>query len=313
MKNIKIGIATLALLSATGLAGCHSSGTRETKKKPRESRLAEKTGYKIAQVVRQNLAQTVQLPGEFLAFQEVSLYPKANGFMEKVYVDRGDAVKKGQVLMVLDAPEVEEQLVAARSKYMKAEAVFIGSKDNYRRLLASSRTPGAVSALDLEMAQARIMSDSAAVLGERANYRALEKTKSYMTVRAPFSGVITDRNVHPGALVGPGIKSTEPMLVLQEQSRLRLVVDVPETYSMKVQAGNTVQYTINALPGQVFSGKISRLSGRMNPRFRSEAVEIDVNNRRGQLQAGHVRRDYPVGRRNAGGAGGARVGGRHFH
>ncbi len=76
------------------------------------------------------------------------------------------------------------------------------------------------------------------------------------------------------------------MLVLQEQSRLRLVVDVPETYSMKVGEGNRIKYSVNALPGQVFEGKISRLSGRMNPRFCSETVEIDVDNSEGQFKPG---------------------------
>jgi len=123
-----------------------------------------------------------------------------------------------------------------------------------------------------------MMADSAAAMGEQANFGALAKIKSYLVVRAPFDGVITERNVHPGALVGSGLRLSGPMLMLQQQNRLRLVVDIPETYSLGVENGKEVTFEVNAMPGKKFTGKISRRSGNMNEKFRSETVEIDVKN-----------------------------------
>lgn len=273
------GSSVLALLGlGVLLQNCSLSESSDKPKKSTNQAVASTPTYQLGTVSRQRVNESVQLPGEFRAYQEVSIYPRANGFVERVLVDRGTAVRRGQVLMVLDAPETEERLVAARSNTLKAEAMLTASREHYRRLRASNKIPGSVSALDLETAQARLRSDSASVLGEQANYRALTKLRDYLIVRAPFDGIITERNVHPGALVGSGAKQEGPMLVLQQQNRLRLVADVPETYSVGLREGSAVRFTVNAMPSRTFTGKISRRSGSMNQQFRSETVEIDVPN-----------------------------------
>ena len=275
MKKIRFNylywVSIIALVSA-----CSSSESAEHSSKNKKK--AFTPSYQFGTVSSQQVGQVIQLPGEFLPFQEVSIYPKADGFVEKVLVDRGSNVYKGQVLMVLEAPETEEQLIAARSNYLKAQAMLVGSKEHYKRLVSGSKIAGSVSALDLESANARMMADSAAAIGELANFGALTKIKSYLVVRAPFAGVITERNVHPGALVGSGVKQTGPMLMLQQQNRLRLVVDIPETYSMGIKSGKEVSFEVNAIPGKKFAGRISRRSGNMDEKFRSETVEIDVDN-----------------------------------
>ncbi|MGM9511896.1 efflux RND transporter periplasmic adaptor subunit [Larkinella sp. GY13] len=277
----------LALLGLCTLSSCNSSDSGQTvlKKKSTTKPVAE-TQYRIGAVSRQPVGQTVQLPGEFHPYQEVTIYPRATGFVDRVLVDRGSAVRKGQVLMTIDAPETEERLAATRSNSLKAQALLVASREHYRRLLASNKVPGSVSALDLETALARVQADSASLLGEEANYRAMAKLKSYLTVTAPFDGFITERNVHPGALVGTGARQDRPMLVLQQQNRLRLVFDVPETYSSQLRKGEALAFTVSAMPGKVFKGKISRRSGTMNQQFRSETVEIDVDNQNRQLQPG---------------------------
>jgi len=285
MKTILFNSFVLFTIVGT-FSGCSSSESTDTTRKRLARKEPVKPVYQIGTVSRQNVGQTIQLPGEFRAYQEVSIYPKADGFVERVLVDRGSAVKKGQVLMVLDAPETEERLVAARSNTLKSEALLVASRDHYRRLRASAKVPGSVSAMDLETAYARMRADSASVLGEQANYRALAKLRSYLTVRAPFDGYITERNVHPGALVGSGAKMDRPMLVLQQQNKLRLVADIPETYSAGLQQGKTVAFTVSALPGKTFQGTISRRSGSMNQQFRSETIEIDVENGARTLKPG---------------------------
>jgi membrane fusion protein, multidrug efflux system len=275
----------LILFLSLGILGGCSSESAETKTK-KKSRFNTETRFKFAEVTAGKVGQEIQLPGEFVAFQEVNIYPKADGFVEKVLVDRGSLVRRGQVLMVLDAPETEQELVAARSNYLKAQAMLVASKEHYRRLQASSRITGSVSALDLESAQAHMMADSAAATGEQANFGALNLIKSYLIVRAPFDGVITERNVHPGALVGSGVHTSGPMLMLQQQNRLRLVVDIPENYSQGMKSGKEVTFQVNAIPGKLFKGAISRRSGNMSQKFRSETVEIDVNNTSGTIKPG---------------------------
>src|SRR6185312_7133171 len=106
-------------------------------------------------------------------------------------------------------------------QYTQAHANYLISKDKYQRLLETSRTPGTVSPFDLSAAQSKMQADSATAQGEYANYKAQEAMQGYLTVTSPFDGVITERNIHPGALVGPGEANSKPMLILQQLSKLR--------------------------------------------------------------------------------------------
>ncbi len=243
--------------------------------------------FELATVVHEPLSSSIQLPAVLEAYQRVSIYPRVNGFVKAVPVDRGSVVRKGQVLITLDAPEIIQQYFAAQSKYLQAKAVFAASKDNYERTLAVSETPGTISAHDVEVANARMAADSAIMNSELANLRALDATRSYLTVTAPFDGVITERNVHPGALVGPGTRlDGGAMLMLEQEDRLRLVVQVPEVYSAQLSDARQVSFHVNALPGKSFAGAISRQAGSLNDRYRSEAVEVDVQNIQHLLKPG---------------------------
>lgn len=278
--NIKI--QTAAILAFIILAA--SCGEQE---KPKASESRSKTeSYATMELHARKISGNVQLPGVMQPFQFVQIFPKVNGFAKSVLVDRGSLVHEGQVLVVLEAPELEQQVAAARQKYMQAQASYITSKDRYRRLLETSHTPGTVSPYDLEAAASRMQGDSAIAQGEYANYKAQETMKSYLTVTAPFGGVITERNIHPGALAGPGAQNAKPMLVLQQSSRLRLVVDVPEQYAQQVKDGDEVRFKTNALPGQNFKGTVSRSSQSLSNSFRSETIEIDVPNTENKFKPG---------------------------
>lgn len=244
--------------------------------------------YKTITLASRPISGNVQLPGVMQPYEFVMLYPKISGFVKSVSVDRGSLVKTGQVLITLEAPEVEQQVAAAKLKYTQAQATYITSKDRYRRLLETSKTPGTISPYDLDAAASKMQGDSATAQGEYANFKAQETMRSYLTVTAPFDGVITERNVHPGALVGPGTgnQNAKPMLVLQQLSKLRLVVDIPEQYAVQVKDGDDVHYKINALPGQDFKGKVSRSSQSLNNSFRSETIEIDVPNADNKFRPG---------------------------
>lgn len=279
MKHYKYYLSVLSII--TGLAACNSAAMPEKKAADNDRR------YTLVPVVQRPLAGNIRLPGALAAFQKVSIYPRINGFVKNIMVDRGTKVKKGQVLLVLEAPEVAQQYYAAQSKYIQAAAMFASSKDNYERTLAVSDEPGTISAHDLELSRARMLADSALMNSEQANFRAQEVNRSYLTVTAPFDGVITERNIHPGALVGPDTKvDDKPMLMLEQEDKLRLILQIPEVYSAQLSQQSEVTFDVNAIPGQHFQGTIARQAGTLNDKFRSEAVEIDVQNAHHLLKAG---------------------------
>jgi RND family efflux transporter MFP subunit len=233
----------------------------------------------MGKITQGQLGATANLPGVLKPFLMVDIYPKVNGFIQEVPVDRGSEVRTGQLLVRLEAPEIEQQYLGAKSKYLQAYSLSLASKDDYDRLMVANKMPGTVSPHDLELARAKMIADSATVQSEIANYKALEATRDYLSVTAPFNGVITVRNVHPGALVGPAQKeSDKPMLVLEQHDKLRLVIDVPEVYSNQLAPGTIVSFRVSTLPGRVFRGAISRSAGSLSMKYRSEAIEVDVSN-----------------------------------
>lgn len=234
-----------------------------------------------------NIHSTLVLPGELQPFQSVDLYAKVNSFVKKMYVDVGSQVQQGQLLVTLDAPELETQIKAAASDLHTKEAIYNGSKATYTRLFRTSKLPGTVAPNDLETAYAKMSADSAELLAARSRYQLAVEMNNYLEIRAPFAGVISGRNVFPGAYVGPAGKgSDKPMLTLQEQSKLRLVVAVPEAAVPYLKDKDTVHFSVKPLPNQQFTAHISRMAGSMNPQFRTEQIEMDVQNTSRQLLPG---------------------------
>jgi RND family efflux transporter MFP subunit len=266
-----IKISAIVLLAFI-IQSCDSKKTENDKAKQK------KEDYTLMILQPHETDGSVKLPGLLQPFEFVQIFPKVSGFVKDVYVDRGSIVRQGQVLMRLEAPEIEQRVSAAKLKYTEAHAMYMTSKDKYYRLLETSKTPGTVSLFDLEATHSKMLADSATAQGEYANYKAQQAMSGYLTVTAPFSGVITDRNVHPGALVGPEAHANMPMLVLQQQSKLRMVINVPEEYSAQVRDNSIVHFTVNAIPGKDFKGKVARTAGSLNDKFRSEAIEVDVEN-----------------------------------
>jgi RND family efflux transporter MFP subunit len=213
-------------------------------------------------------------------------------------VDRGSIVKRGQILAELSAPEMNAQIAEAESKVQAAEsdrlqagAQLAASQSTYDRLKKAAETPGAIAGNELTLAQKQVEAGRALVeskqqasLAARAAVRAQKDLETYLRITAPFAGVVTDRLVHPGSLVGPGADPV--LLVLQEVSRLRLVVAVPEENSGAITQGAPVEFRVPAYPERNYSGTIARLAHALDPRTRTMAVELDVFNRDGSLSPG---------------------------
>ncbi len=235
------------------------------------------------------LNAALQLPGELIAFQQVDIYAKDNSFVKKLYADVGSVVSQGQLIAEMEAPELGSQLAAAQSRLKSQEALYIASKSNYDRLYQTSQTPGTISQNDLDQALAKMNSDHAQLEAAKSSYEEVAETKNYLEIKAPFSGVITARNVNTGAYVGPSGKGSEfPMFTLQEQKHLRLVVSVPEDYTGFLTTNSTITFTVRAIPNQKFTAKVSRLAGALDDKLRSERVEMDVYNDSKKLLPGMV-------------------------
>lgn len=241
--------------------------------------------HKLGTVAEKALSSSARLPGQLKPFNEVNLFPRVNGFVKQVDVDRGSIVKKNQLLVTLEAPEMQSQLQSANSRYLQAQETASASKEKYQRLKEAATEPGSVSPLDLDNASSRMKADAAIANSERSNVASVKTMLGYLYIYAPFDGMIIQRNISPGALVAPGKSTDQPMLVLQDTRKLRLQVDIPEDYVDKVDLKSPVQFLFNAMPGQQHTAKISRSANALGS-MRQEAIEIDVINTKGNLKPG---------------------------
>ena len=264
-------------------------------------------------VVSKSISRSVDLPGEFQPFLSTSLHARVPGYVERVLVDRGSNVKQGQLLVELSAPEMaahiaeeEARIQAIDSDRVQAEAQLAATRSTYEKLKKASETPGAIAENELIQMQQQLEVGNALIQSRRqssqaaaANLRALKDMQAYLRIAAPFDGVITDRLIHPGALVGPGADS--PLLVLQQIAKLRLVVAVPEEDSGTIMQGASVVFRVPAFPERIYSGTIARSSHTLDPKTRTMAVELDVQNEDGSLAPGMypsvkwpIRRSHPA-------------------
>jgi RND family efflux transporter MFP subunit len=256
----------------------------------------------VTQVTSRKLAMTVRLPGELQPYEAVAVYPKLTAFVDSISVDRGSAVKKGQLLVRLAAPEIAAQRAEAQSKLQgviaqraEAAAKLASEESTYERLKSAAATPGVVAGNDLELAQKAVEGNRARLEAARESeeaaksaLRSLADIQGYLLVRAPFDGVVTERNVHPGALVGPttGSNSSVPLLRLEQIARLRLVVPVPEKYAAGMTEGAKVEFSVSAFPNETFTGTVARIARSVDVKTRTMPVELDVTNPKGRLASG---------------------------
>jgi membrane fusion protein (multidrug efflux system) len=241
-------------------------------------------------VASKPVSRTVTLPGEIQPFLNVALRARVSGYVDRVLVDRGSVVKEGELLVELSAPEMTAQIAEAQSKVQAAEADLVqaeaqlaAAQSTYDRMKKAAETPGAIAGNELivaekqvDAAKAVINSRKQASQAAQASVRALKDLEGYLKMTAPFAGVITERIVHPGALVGPG--SNEPLLLLQQNSHLRVTVAVPEENVGSIPKGAKVTFQVPAYPERTFSGTIARRSQSLDQKTRSMAVELDVMN-----------------------------------
>jgi RND family efflux transporter MFP subunit len=227
--------------------------------------------------------QEVILPGNVYAYTDASLYARTDGYLSKWYFDIGAHVRQGQLLAIISSPEVDKQLLQARADLLTSEANAGLAKINsgrYQGLL----TQNAVSKQDTDTFVSQAASTSSAVKSAQANVQRLEELQSFEKIYAPFSGVVTARNVDVGQLINAGAGTL--MFRLSAINVLRVYVNVPQIYSQAAVPGVTAQLALSEFPGQSFTGKVVRTAKAIDPSSRTLLVEVDVDNPSGKLMPG---------------------------
>jgi RND family efflux transporter MFP subunit len=251
----------------------------------------------LVPVISKPVSRTVELPGEIQPYLRVAVHAKVPGFVERIPVDRGTAVKEGDLIAELSAPELAAQIAEAESKVqavtatrIEAEAQLAAAQATCERLRQAAQTPGAVAGNEVvqaqkqvDAAQALVRSREQAIHAAEAAADSLRAMRDYLKIAAPFDGVVTERLAHPGALAGP---ATDALVEIQQISRLRIVVAVPEEYLGGVVRGAAVSFKVPAYPDRKFSAPIARVAHALDPKTRTMPIELDMQNTDGALSPG---------------------------
>ncbi|HXJ95709.1 MAG TPA: efflux RND transporter periplasmic adaptor subunit [Terriglobia bacterium] len=272
---------------------------------------------KVVAVESHALDTTLDLPAQITPYEAVDVYPKVTGFLDAISVDRGSRVRAGEVIIRLSAPELEAQrgqseaaVQSAQAQLSAAEARFASDHGTYLHLTAAAKTPGVIAGNDLLVAQQTAAADDAQVQAAtrnvqaaRDNLRAVSQLESYLDIRAPFDGVVTERNLHPGALVGPaaGQGGAQPIVRIESTDRLRVTVPVPEAYVAGIHEGQQVMFSVPAYPGRTFQAPVARISQSIDQNTRTMQVELDFRNANREIAPGSfakvnwpIHRPYPT-------------------
>jgi len=270
----------------------------------------------ITLVRRGNISNTVSMAGEFLPYQEVELHAKVAGYIRKISVDIGDRVRRGQVLAVLELPELTAQVQGAdagvrhsQDEILRAENEVARDEADHAALHAAAlrlkqaaeSRPGLIAAQELDNAEAKDRASEAQVEAaksalsaarqqldvSKANHSQVSAMSDYSRIVAPFDGIVTWRYADTGALVQAGTSSAsaQPVVRLAQVDILRLRIPVPESLASNVHVGTAADIAVQAT-GEHFTGKITRSTGALERATRTEQVEVDVPNDKLRLAPG---------------------------
>ena len=274
-----------ALFLAIGLFSCGE--------KPTERQAVSDT--KSAFILKkQAVSNALQLPAELLPYESAEIHPKVEGYVQRVLADIGDRVKKGQLLIQLEAPEVNARAAEAGAGYQEVAARYESSRDRYLRIKKASLEEGAIAESELISARNQFLADSSAWLAAKANSQASGQYQSYLGIRAPFDGIVTNRTVDVGDFVQAG---AEGLLTVENPDIIRVRIHIPEAYVSSLPGEDSLQFSTDALVNQTFSAKLSRKSGAIDRTTRTELWEYEYDNRKGAIKSGmYVTANLNLGR-----------------
>jgi RND family efflux transporter MFP subunit len=231
--------------------------------------------------------QELVLPGTTQAYTDSPIYARTNGYLKKWYFDIGAHVKEGQLLAVIESPEVDQQLAQAKQDLATAQANAGYAKTQaarYQELLKNN----AVATQDTDNFTTQAASTNTQVKSAEANVARVEQLVGFEKIYAPFDGIITARNVDTGTLInaGAGTSNSGELFHMVAENVLRIYVNVPQAYSYSTVPGVVTQLTLTEKPDSTYQGKIVRTAKAIDPTSRTLLVEVDVDNRKGELYPG---------------------------
>ncbi len=284
-RNTSIGLIIVAIvvvvLAISGILKRHHNATvlAETTQRdaaPTVIALPAKAGAS---------ADSFQLPGNVTAWSDAPIYARTSGYLTKWYYDIGAHVKKGDLLAEIATPELDQQVSQAQADLATAEVNAGNAKaqaDRYTGLLTSD----AVSKQDTETFVTQAASTSSAVKSAQANVERLKQLQSFEKLYAPFDGVVTARNIDTGQLINGG--AANELFHLQSLGTLRVYANIPEAFTAAIKRGQKVALTFSQYPGRTFEAKYVRSSDSIDPGNRTLLIELDVDNRKGELMPGSL-------------------------
>jgi RND family efflux transporter MFP subunit len=290
-------VAFTAALAATSCKKGAATSTTSASMKASES---ESRPTVVCEIPQQSSAkQRLSLPGTLEPWERARLFAKVPGYVSALEVDIGDRVKKGQLLARLSIPEMAAQsrkasadIPAAQAQIEKAKADGELARVTLERLTKlRAREPGAITQQEVDVALAKKKAADAHVQAvesglnvAKARVGEIYTMMSYGTIKAPFGGVITQRNADIGALVSQDTK--DPIVEVSRIEKLRLALELPEAVVPHVKVGHEVEFFVDAMPGKTFQGIVARRAGALTRGTRSMRIEVDVDNTEGELSAG---------------------------
>jgi membrane fusion protein, multidrug efflux system len=279
-----VGVALLILLVAGALTliGHESHERALAKETERETVPTVAIVHPLAEKPDEELV----LPGSLLAYEESPIYARTSGYLVRWYRDIGSRVKEGELLATIDTPEVDQELNqtrAAREQMVAQMELAKISADRWENL----RKSDSVSAQEADTQTSGYKQAQANVAAADANVRRLEQLEGFKKVYAPFSGVLTKRNVDPGALINAGAGAAgRELFDIARVDPLRVYTSVPQAYAPYIKVGASTTVTLQEFPGQRFSARIARTAEAIDPSTRTLLTEVDVPNKDGRLLPG---------------------------
>ena len=279
-----VGVALLVLLiaGAVTLIGRMTHERALAKETERETIPTVAVVHPLAEKPDEELV----LPGSLLAFEESPIYARTNGYLVRWYKDIGSRVKEGELLATIDTPEVDQELnqtKAARQQIVAQLELAKISAERWENL----RKSDSVSAQEADQQTSGYKQAQANLAAADANVRRLEQLEGFKKVYAPFSGVLTKRNVDPGALINAGAGAAgRELFDIARVDPLRVYTSVPQAYAPYIRVGESTTVTLQEFPGQKFSAKVARTAEAIDPNTRTLLTEVDVPNKDGRLLPG---------------------------
>ena len=279
-----VGVILLVLLVAGGftLWGHVSHENALAKETELETVPTVAVVHPLSETPDENLV----LPGSLQAYEESPIYARTSGYLVRWYKDIGSRVAKGELLAKIDTPEVDQELNqtrAARQQIVAQMELAKISTDRWQNL----RKTDSVSAQEADQYASAYKQSQANLADADANVHRLEQLEGFKNVYAPFSGVLTRRNVDPGALINAGAGAAgRELFDLARVDPLRVYTSVPQAYAPNIKVGAKTSVTLQEFPGQTFFGKVARTAEAIDPATRTLLTEVDVPNKDGRLLPG---------------------------